>query len=121
MAVNSACLTYSQQAGSYVKGRVVSDMAGDGIDAEKEFEHFYAAYERSVEKEIKGEMRESYSVIRDNGDGTFEMQTFFIIDEDAATAARIRAYENAMRETEAAQKHAQKVADFVRAGFPVTQ
>ena len=121
MAVNSACLTYSQQAGSYVKGRVVSDMAGDGIDAEKEFEHFYAAYERLVEKEIKGEMRESYSVIRDNGDGTFEMQTFFIIDEDAATEARIRAYENAMRETEAAQKHAQNVADFVRAGFPVTQ
>ena len=47
MAVNSACLTYSQQAGSYVKGRVVSDMAGDGIDAEKEFEHFYSCGLRS--------------------------------------------------------------------------
>ena len=45
MAMNSACVTYAQQAGSHVKGRVVSDMAGDGIDVEKEFEHFYAAYE----------------------------------------------------------------------------
>ena len=34
MAVNNACLTYAQSAGSYVKGRVMSDMAGDGVDAE---------------------------------------------------------------------------------------
>ena len=57
MAVNNACLTYAQQAGSQVKGRIVSDMAGDGIDADAEFDNFYAAYERLVEKEIKGEMK----------------------------------------------------------------
>lgn len=119
MAMNSACITYAQQAGSHVKGRVVSDMAGDGIDVEKEFEHFYAAYERLVEKEIKGEMHESYSVIRDNGDGTYEMQTFFIIDEEAASQARIRAFEQAMRESAAAQKHAEMVSDFIKEGFEV--
>lgn len=121
MAMNSACITYAQQAGSHVKGRVVSDMAGDGIDVEKEFEHFYAAYERLVEKEIKGEMHESYSVIRDNGDGTYEMQTFFIIDEEAASQARIRAFEQAMRESAAAQKHAEMVSDFIKEGFEVGQ
>lgn len=119
MAMNNACITYAQQAGSHVKGRVVSDMAGDGIDVEKEFEHFYAAYERLVEKEIKGEMQESYSVMRDNGDGTYEMQTFFIIDEEAASQARIRAFEQAMRESAAAQKHAEMVSDFIKEGFEV--
>ena len=119
MAMNSACVTYAQQAGSHVKGRVVSDMAGDGIDVEKEFEHFYAAYERLVEKEIKGELQESYSVIRENGDGTYEMQTFFIVDEEAASAARIRAFEQAMRESAAAQKHATMVSDFIKEGFEV--
>ena len=119
MAMNSACITYAQQAGSHVKGRVVSDMAGDGIDVEKEFEHFYAAYERLVEKEIKGEMHESYSVIRDNGDGTYEMQTFFIIDEEAASQARIRAFEQAMLESAAAQKNAEMVSDFIKEGFEV--
>lgn len=117
MAVNNACLTYAQQAGSHVKGRVVSDMSGDGVDADQEFDHFYAAYERLVEKEIKGEMQESYSIIRDNRDGTFEMQVFFIVSEKAATQARIRALENAAKESAAAQKYAQKVADFVREGF----
>lgn len=119
MAVNNACLIYAQQAGSHVKGRVVSDMAGDGVDADAEFDHFYAAYERLVEKEIKGEMMESYSIIHDNGDGTFEMQVYFIISESAATKARIRAFENAAKESAAAQKYAEKVADFVREGFEI--
>lgn len=117
MAINNACLTYAQQAGSHVKGRIVSDMAGDGVEADKEFDNFYAAYERLVEKEIKGEMQESYSIIRENGDGTYEMQTYFIVSENAATQARIRALENAAKESAAAQKYAAKVADFVREGF----
>lgn len=117
MAVNDACITYAQRAGSHVKGRIVSDMQGDGVDADVEFDKFYAAYERLVEKEIKGEMTESYSIIRELGGGTYEMQTYFIVDEKAASKARIRAMENAARETELAQKFAQKISDFVREGF----
>ena len=116
MAINNACMTYAQQAGSQLKGRIVSDINGNGSDSEGEFEKLYAAYERLVEKEIKGEMKESFSVIRDNKDGTFEMQAFFIVDENAAVAARLRAMENAARETEMAQKYAKKVSDFVREG-----
>ena len=57
--------------------------------------------------------------LRDNGDGTYEMQTFFIIDEEAASQARIRAFEQAMRESAAAQKHAEMVSDFIKEGFEV--
>lgn len=117
MAINNACITYAQQAGSHVKGRAFSDMSGDGVEADKEFDHFYAAYERLVEKEIKGEMEESFSIIRENNDGTFEMQTFFIVSEKAASKARIRALENAAKESAAAQVYADKVAKFVREGF----
>lgn len=117
MAINNACVTYAQQAGSQLKGRMVSDLAGDGIDTNAEFEHFYAAYERLVEKEIKGEMEQSYSIIRDNPDGTYEIETYFIVSENAATKARLRALENAFKESEAAQKYANKVSEFVREGF----
>ncbi|MBR1548187.1 MAG: hypothetical protein IJ637_05620 [Prevotella sp.] len=117
MAINNASMTYAQQSGSQLKGRVVSDMNGNGTDAEGEFEKLYAAYERLVEKEIKGELKESFSVIRDNGDGTFEMQSFFIVDENAASAARVRAIENAAKETAVAQQYAKKVSDFVKEGF----
>lgn len=122
-AINNACLTYAQQAGSHLKGRVVSDMAANGDDTSSEFDHFYAAYERLVEKEIKGGLQESFSIIRclnpkaKEKDREYEMQTFFIVNESAATKARIRAMENALKESEAAQKYAQKVSDFVREGF----
>ncbi len=117
MAINNACLTYAQQAGSHLKGRVVSDVNGNASDTEGEFDKFYAAYERLVEKEIRGELKESFSIIRDNGDGTYEIQSYFIVDESAAVQARMRALENAARETELAQKYAEKVGNFVKEGF----
>lgn len=117
MAINNACVTYAQEAGSHVKGRVVSDMAGDGIEVGAEFDHFYAAYERLVEKEIKGEMQESYAIIRELGKGYYEMQVYYIVSESAASKARIRALENAAKESAAAQAYANKVSDFVREGF----
>ena len=117
MAINNACITYAQEAGSHVKGRAISDLSGDGTEADKEFDHFYAAYERLVEKEIKGEMQESYAIIRDLGDGTFEMQVYYIVSESAASKARIRALESAAKESAAAQVYAKQVADFVREGF----
>lgn len=117
MAINNACTSYAAKAGSTVKGRVISDLAGDGIDTGAEFEHFYGAYERLVEKEIKGEMQPSFTVIRNNPDGTYEIQTFFIIDENAASKARIRAFEQAAKESEAAQRYADKVSKFVKEGF----
>ncbi len=115
-SINNACNIYARQAGSQVKGRIVSDLAGSD-DVSAEFDHFYAAYETLVEKEIKGELQESFSVIRENGDGTYEMQTFFVVSESAATRARIRAMENAAKESAAAQKYAEKVSEFVREGF----
>ncbi len=115
--VNNAANLYAQQARCQVKGRIVSNIAGNANDVAAEFDHFYAAYESLVQKEINGELQESFSVIKENKDGTFEMQTFFVVNESAATRARIRAYENALKESEAAQKYAQKVSDFVRKGF----
>lgn len=116
-AINNACNTYARNAGSHVKGRVVSDMASNGNNTDAEFDKFYAAYESLVEKEIKGEMKESYAIYRDLGNGEKTMQVFFVIDEDAATRARVRAYENALKESEAAQKYADKVSSFVKEGF----
>ena len=44
------------------------------------------------------------------------MQTYFLVNESAATQARIRAFENATKESEAAQKYAQKVSEFIKEG-----
>ncbi len=115
-SINNACNIYAQQAGRLVKGRIVSDLAGSD-DVAAEFDHFYAAYESQVQKELNGELQESFSVIRTNKDGTFEMQTFFIVNESAATRARIRAFENAAKESAVAQKYAKQISEFVNEGF----
>ncbi|MDD6783751.1 MAG: hypothetical protein SOW56_02705 [Bacteroidaceae bacterium] len=117
VAANNAATMYARTAGSTLKGRLVSDLAADGVDTSSEFDHFYAAYESLVEKEIKGELRQSYAVYKDLGNGEKTMQVFYIVDEEAATNARIRAYNNALRESEAAQKMADKISDFVKKGF----
>lgn len=60
MAINNAAITYAQEAGSTLQGRVVADMNANGADPAGEFENFYAAYERLVEKEIRNELEPSY-------------------------------------------------------------
>ncbi len=114
---NNAANLYAQRAGRKVKGRIVSDLAGDGVNTDSEFDHFYGAYESLVQKEIKGELEESFSLIRPLGNNEYEMQTYFIVSEIAATRARVRAYENAAKESAAAQKYGQKVSGFIREGF----
>lgn len=116
-AINNAVITYAQEAGSTLQGRVVSDMNANGVNPDGEFDNFYAAYERLVEKEIRGEMQPSYTIIRTNPDGTYEIRTYFIIAESAAQKARMRALEEALKNSEAAQKYGEKITEFVKQGF----
>lgn len=118
-AINNACNIYARQAGSKVRGRILSDING-GDDSNSEFDHFYAAYETAVEKEIKGELKQSYAIYQQSGN-IKNVQVFFVVDEASATKARIRALENAYKESEAAQKYAQKISDFVQEAFKVEQ
>ena len=112
-AQNSAANRYATTAGQLVKGRVLSDMASDVANQEAEFDKFYAAYEGKVQQEIRGELRPSFSVKCNNADGTISVQAFYLVNEKAASRARIKAFELSKNESAAAQKYAQKVSDFV--------
>ncbi|MCH5224498.1 MAG: hypothetical protein J1D77_00815 [Muribaculaceae bacterium] len=117
MAINNAVVTYGQEAGSTLQGRVISDMSANGASTDGEFENFFAAYERLVEREIRNEMQPSFTIMKDNGDGSYEIRTYFIVEENAARKARLRALEDAMKESQIAAEHADKISDFVRQGF----
>lgn len=116
-AVNNACITYAGQAGSSLRGNITTDIKANGSDEADEFEHFYAAYQRLVEREIKDEMKESIALIRDMGNGAYEMQVYFIVGQDSAAKARQRAAEAAMKDSEIAQKHSATISDYVRKAF----
>ncbi|MDO5130364.1 MAG: hypothetical protein Q4D64_10645 [Prevotellaceae bacterium] len=113
MALNSAMTYYASMMDSEIKGKVVSDMQGDGEFSETEFEKFYAAFKRSVQTTIKDELKESFSIIRDKGNGTYEMQSFYIVDKKAASKARMRAIEQAAKESVAAQIYAKGIEKYL--------
>lgn len=112
MATNNATVQYAQKCGSTVKGRVVSDIFANGTDGEGEFEKFYAAYERLVEQKVKHALVPSYSVIKTNPDGTYEIQAFFIVDESKARPARAAALEAAIRDSEIASKYGDQIREY---------
>ena len=125
-AMNSACNEYARQAQSFVRGRVTSDMFNDASqDVPQEFDKFYAAYESLVAKEIKGELKPSFSIIRskgkNNGKETFEMQTFFVVNEKSAAKARLQAMQQAAEESKLAQKYADQVSNFIQQGFSMEE
>lgn len=116
-AINNAVITYAQEAGSTLQGRVVSDINSNANDPDAEFDNLYAAYERLVEKEIRNEMEPSFTIYRQNPNGTIETRTYFIVAESAAAKARQRALEAAMKESGIAQKYADQLSGFVKEGF----
>jgi hypothetical protein len=116
-ALNNALLEYAQSAGSYVRGRITSDMFNNSsADVPEEFDKFYAAYERLVSAEVKGELDFSLALERPNGDGK-SYQAWYIVDEDKAMQARLRAMRRAAEETRLAQEYANQVSQFVQEAF----
>ena len=116
MAWNNASINYVQQAGSFLRGRIATDNhAGGGYDGE--FNNFYSAYETLLQKEIRAELRPSYTLVRHNADGSYQVMSYFIVNEEAAMNARVKAMELAASESEAAQRIAARISEFVREGF----
>lgn len=117
-ALDNAMIKYAQEAKSHVMGRVNSEMGDVG---EAELDNFYAAYERLVSSTIEGELRLSVSLYREKKDGKREYNSFFIVNEDQASKRRVKAMQNAAKESEAAQKFADQISDFVREGFEISE
>ncbi|MDE5902775.1 MAG: hypothetical protein K2H21_06115 [Muribaculaceae bacterium] len=118
MAVNNVCFVYAQRAASYLKSCMKSELTAEGSDVEAEFEHFYSSYEQHVEREFKGILQESFSIIRCIGrNDEYEMQSFFIVNEADATRLRVCAIQDALTESEAVQQHAQRISEFVKEGL----
>lgn len=116
MAQSNAMNAYAGKWASQLKQRVIGDAAIAPED-QAEFENLYSAFERLVEAEIKGELQESFSVIKTNPDGTYEIQIYYLVDEEKASKARVNALKNAAKESDVAQKYADQLSKFVNEGF----
>ncbi len=115
MCLTSAMSEYASKAASQIKGRNVTDAYGNEVDTENdpEFARFYAAYERLTQKEIKGELQESFTIVKQNPDGSYDFQMFMLVDENKALARRQKALQEAAAETKLAQNYAKQVSEFI--------
>ena len=118
-ALTNAQNRYASLANGNVKGRVQSLLRADANHPEVEIDKFIAAYENAIKAEVSGVLTESFSVVKENGDGTKSYQTIFILNEEEAGKARSRALEISLKETKITIEEAKEISKFVEEGFPV--
>ena len=75
---------------------------------------FYESYEGLVQKNIQNELRMRFGMYKENGDKSIEYMAWFLINEENASRARLKAMETALKESEFAREHAKKLSEFVR-------
>lgn len=114
-AVDNAVVAYAQLAKkSLMRGVVNSEVGNLGGE---ELDGFYAAYERLVAANIEGELKESFVLYKENGDGSKEYNVYFLVNEVSASQKRIKAMETALKESQIAQEYANRISEFVREKF----
>ena len=115
IARNNALNEYAEKARSIVKGRVTSEMT-DVNDVQKE--NFVAAYERLVLSELKGEVKNSYTLVRHNAKtNTYDVKLYCLIDTEGAHKAHMNALKQAAEEQKIAQEYGTKISNWVNEGF----
>jgi hypothetical protein len=121
-ATTNALNQYASLASGNIKGRVESMLRADANMPQVEMDKLIAAYEREVKAEVGGVLTESYSVVRDDPKSKTkekEYKVFFIVNEEKAGAARQRAMERSLKETQVAVKEAEEISKFVKEGFNI--
>ena len=119
-ALTNALNRYATLASGHVKGRIETMMRADAVMPQVEMDKFIAAYENLVKAEVSGVLTESYSIVREKG-ANKEYKTFFIVNEEKAGAARRRAMERSLLETQMAIKEAEEISKYVNEGFNLEQ
>ncbi len=105
-AFANAANLYAQRMSSKIEGFLKSNVASDGKNTENEIDQFMASFKSQFEKTLKGELKESYSLIREVKPGVSEMMSFYIIDPGAAAKARNQAIEDLAKENILAKRYA---------------
>lgn len=117
-ATSMVCVSYAKQAGQTVRGRLVSEV-GAGVNGGPSADSFYEGYESKVEKEIQGEIKRSFSLYKEKDNGGIDYKAYYIINEENAHKARLRAMQMAMEESEFARANAERISEFVKESFQV--
>lgn len=119
-AIVNAATSYATQAKTMIVGRITSEVGGALMQDMGSPDDFYAAYENRVATELQGELKPSICIYREKKDGGLDYKIYYLVNEESASKARMRAMERAIQESEFARANAERISEFVREGFKVT-
>ena len=112
-AASMVAVSYAKQAGQTIRGSLASEV-GAGVNGGPSADSFYEAYESKVEANIKGEIKKSFAVYREKGGGGIDYRAYYIINEEDAHKARLKAMQMAMEESEFARTNAERISSYVK-------
>lgn len=113
MCLTNALNEYASKAVSQVQGMAITDQYGNAVQTENEpeFDRFYQAFERMTEKEIQGELQESFTIFRELPDGSYEFTMYMTVDPKKAKISREKALQGALKESQLAQQYAKQIQE----------
>lgn len=88
MARMAASTAYAEQSQMALKERI--DGSDVILDSDQR-QTLIAGYEARVAKELNGEITRSVELYKQNKNGTFDVRAFYVVDEEAARATKLRA------------------------------
>jgi len=97
-ALANAQTFYATRVSAEVQGRIGAVMRHSGVPQE-DIDKTMSQFATRVRADVGGVLTESFTLVRDNRGGGFDIQTIFIIDETRAATSRRRALEESIRET----------------------
>lgn len=115
-ALSNAALEYATKVSSQIEGRIVGGAGLDASDPEgaAEYDRMKSGYINKVSQTIRGDLEESFTLVRKTEEGLNEIQVFFIMNENTAQKKRLRAWENAVKDAQMSSEFAKSIEDFVK-------
>ena len=99
LALSNAMSRYTDSQVSRIKGHISRQLSADDAQS-SDLEHFYGAFERHLEGEIRSVLTESLALIRENDGGLCEIQILYLLNPDKESVALANAINNAAKETQ---------------------
>lgn len=111
---NNAINEYAEYCGGMLRARITSDLQDVN---EVQADNMVSGYERILAQKIEGEVRPSYYIYKEVGNGKYDVRGFFLIDEDRLEKKQKEAIKEAAEEAKLAYDYGQGISDFIKQGF----
>lgn len=113
-ALNAASVDIAAKMGQDLRGKAMRDMGLDeGAEMPAEFNRFQEACISNFQAAVKGELLESFALIRKGADGLNSYEIYYLVDRQSARKKRAQAIKDALEESKLRNEYTRSVEKFI--------